>query len=80
MAHQSVGDNLISRSLLAINQLLIRISRGLFSYQIFIEAETTPDVAFVLAHTVGQKGSPDTDLGLVQHSTPRTNRLTSGQQ
>ncbi|HEY1341417.1 MAG TPA: bifunctional glycosyltransferase/class I SAM-dependent methyltransferase [Bryobacteraceae bacterium] len=32
----AIGDNWISRSLLAINQLLIRLSRGLFSYQIFM--------------------------------------------
>ena len=43
-----LGDGLLGRSALAINQLLIRISRSLFSYQIFVVAETTPDVDFIL--------------------------------
>jgi glycosyltransferase involved in cell wall biosynthesis len=49
---KALGDNLLSRALLAINSGLIRLSKTLFAYQIFIEAETTPDVAFVLADTV----------------------------
>jgi hypothetical protein len=35
--------------LLRLNQALIRLSPAMFSYQIFVEAETTPDVAYVLA-------------------------------
>jgi hypothetical protein len=32
----------VSRALLAVNQFLIRISRGLFSYQIFMRAKPLP--------------------------------------
>ena len=52
---KALGDNVSSRALLAINSGLIWLSKTLFSYQIFVEAETTPDVAFVLADTVGQQ-------------------------
>jgi len=46
---KAVGQNAVGLGLLRLNQALIRLSRTLFSYQIFVEAETTPDVAFVLA-------------------------------
>ena len=38
----ALGDNLLSRFLIALNALLIRISRGLFSYQIMIRAHARP--------------------------------------
>ena len=43
-----LGEGMLGRAALAINQLLIRISRSLFSYQIFVVAEATPDVDFIL--------------------------------
>ncbi len=43
-----LGGGLLGRAAIAVNRALIRISRTLFSYQIYVEAETTPDVAFVL--------------------------------
>jgi glycosyltransferase involved in cell wall biosynthesis len=43
-----VGHGVLGRTLLAVNQLLIRISRTLFSYQIFVIAEGTPAVDFIL--------------------------------
>jgi glycosyltransferase involved in cell wall biosynthesis len=46
---KAFGDNFVSRALLRVNLALIRISKTLFSYQFYIEAETTPDVDFVLA-------------------------------
>ncbi len=42
------GNGLVGRAALAGNLALMRISETLFSYQIYIEAETTPDVDFVL--------------------------------
>jgi glycosyltransferase involved in cell wall biosynthesis len=45
---KAFGNGLFGRSLLAINQLLIAISPTLFAYQIFVVAETTPSVDFVL--------------------------------
>jgi hypothetical protein len=45
------GNGLVGRSAVLANQLLIRISPTLFSYQLFIEAETTPDIDFILRDT-----------------------------
>ena len=43
-----LGNGVVGRAAIAANLLLIRMSKSLFSYQIYIEAETTPDVHFVL--------------------------------
>jgi len=48
---KAIGDRRLSRALLRLNQMLIRISPGLFSYQIFVTATVTPDVAYVLSST-----------------------------
>lgn len=45
------GDNPVGRGLVKANQVAIALSRTLFSYQIFVVAETTPDVDFVLRDT-----------------------------
>jgi glycosyltransferase involved in cell wall biosynthesis len=45
------GNGLLGRVTLAMNTLLIRISRTLFSYQIFVLAEGTPSVEFILSHS-----------------------------
>jgi glycosyltransferase involved in cell wall biosynthesis len=38
----AIGDNAVSRFLLAANRLLIRAARGLFSYQIFMRVKPRP--------------------------------------
>lgn len=43
-----LGDNLLGRAVVAANLALIRLSKSMFSYQILVIAETTPDVDFVL--------------------------------
>jgi 2-polyprenyl-3-methyl-5-hydroxy-6-metoxy-1,4-benzoquinol methylase len=43
-----LGDGLLGRAAITANLALIRLNRNLFSFQIFIVAETTPDVDFVL--------------------------------
>jgi glycosyltransferase involved in cell wall biosynthesis len=48
---KAIGDSRLSRALLRINQALILVSPGLFSYQIFVTATISPDVTFVLAST-----------------------------
>ena len=48
---KAIGDSRWSRALLWVNRGLIHISPGLFSYQIFVSATVTPDVAYVLAST-----------------------------
>ena len=45
---KALGDGWIGRAALAVNQALIRLSKTLFAYQIYVEAETTPDADFVL--------------------------------
>ena len=42
------GNNVFSRTLLALNRTLIRISRGLFSYQILVVARPNPSVLWLL--------------------------------
>ena len=43
-----LGNGLVGRAALALNLALIRLSKTMFSYQIYVEAETTPDVDFLL--------------------------------
>jgi glycosyltransferase involved in cell wall biosynthesis len=43
-----LGAGALGRAAVAVNQLLIRVSKTLFSYQIFVVAEGTPSVDFVL--------------------------------
>jgi 2-polyprenyl-3-methyl-5-hydroxy-6-metoxy-1,4-benzoquinol methylase len=45
---RAFGDGPLARAALAVNQALIGLSKTLFAYQIFVEAETTPDADFVL--------------------------------
>lgn len=46
-----LGDNLLGRAAVQANLVLISLSKTLFSYQIFVVADTTPDVDFVLRDT-----------------------------
>jgi glycosyltransferase involved in cell wall biosynthesis len=77
---KALGDNFLSRSALAVNRALIRMSKTLFAYQIFVEAETTPGVAFVLADTVGLKRAPVRGTTATQQELSDVNRLTSGKR
>jgi 2-polyprenyl-3-methyl-5-hydroxy-6-metoxy-1,4-benzoquinol methylase len=44
----AIGNNMLSRMLLRVNELLIRLSRGLFAYQIYIRAKPQPTVESLL--------------------------------
>lgn len=44
----ALGENLLSGLLLRLNQLLIHLSRGLFSYQIFMVVQSTPTLETLL--------------------------------
>ena len=44
----ALGDNVLSRLLLKTNQILIRLSRGLFSYQMFMRIKPRPSLEFLL--------------------------------
>lgn len=45
---KAIGDGPLARFLLALNLALIRVSRSLFAYQLFVVAESTPAVGFLL--------------------------------
>jgi 2-polyprenyl-3-methyl-5-hydroxy-6-metoxy-1,4-benzoquinol methylase len=51
------GQGVLGKAALEANLALIRLSKTLFSYQIYVEAETTPDVSFVLKDSKA-KGAP----------------------
>lgn len=48
----AVGDNWVAHLLLRLNLLAIRVSKHLFSFQIFVEADTTPDLDFLVRDAV----------------------------
>ncbi len=52
-----LGDGRLGMTALALNRLLIRISKTLFSYQIFVVARTTPDIDFILDDTRRRDGA-----------------------
>jgi hypothetical protein len=45
---KAFGEGPLAQLALAVNQLLIRLWPTIFSYQIFVEADSTPDIAFLL--------------------------------
>lgn len=45
----ALGDTRLARLLLGINQALLKISRGMFGYQIFARIKPRPTVAYLLA-------------------------------
>ena len=48
---KALGDTIAARLLLAVNRFLIRLSRGLFSYQILVTTEALPTVSELLRRT-----------------------------
>jgi glycosyltransferase involved in cell wall biosynthesis len=44
----ALGDNVVSRLLLTVNRVLIKISKRLFSYQIFMVCVPTPSLEYLL--------------------------------
>ena len=55
------GSSRVSRALLAINTALIKLSRGLFSYQMFFVVEPLPSLEYLLRsaqeHSMGRTGA-----------------------
>ncbi len=49
---KALGNNFLSRLLVRVNSALIRLSRGLFSYQIFVRAQARPAVHNLLHETI----------------------------
>jgi hypothetical protein len=52
---KALGNNFLSKTLLALNLLFIKLSKGLFSYQIYIEAETNPSVYYIVNEALKEK-------------------------
>jgi len=50
----ALGQNVFSRCLLAINDALIRLAPGLFSYQIFVVAKPNPSLEILLERAVNE--------------------------
>jgi glycosyltransferase involved in cell wall biosynthesis len=46
-----LGKGLLGHGAVQVNLALIRLSKSLFSYQFYVEADTTPDVDFVVRDT-----------------------------
>lgn len=67
-----LGHGWVGKAALLANLGLIRVSRSLFSYQIYVEAESTPDVSFVLADSTRRGARPhalkETDVSLGSES------------
>jgi glycosyltransferase involved in cell wall biosynthesis len=57
------GNGRLGRAAVALNLLLIRLSKTLFSYQIYVEAETTPAVAYVLRQSREKSATDDGTKG-----------------
>ena len=55
---KAFGDGRLARWALAANQAMMRVSNTLFAYQIYVEAETTPDTEFVLENTQAVSREP----------------------
>jgi glycosyltransferase involved in cell wall biosynthesis/2-polyprenyl-3-methyl-5-hydroxy-6-metoxy-1,4-benzoquinol methylase len=53
-----LGDGGLGRAAVRVNELLIRLSRTLFSYQIFVVADCTPNVRFVLEDSRSRSEAP----------------------
>ena len=53
------GDGVLGRTLTALNVLAIRVSRTLFSYQIFVVATPTPTVEFILDDSARRSAPPE---------------------
>ena len=70
---KAVGVNLLSRLLVRLNQVLIRLSKGLFSYQIFVRAEAKPTIDNLLVETINTSNMLRTsilEVPLPQRQTP----------
>ena len=59
---KAIGDNWISRGLMIINRALIRVCRGLFSYQIFVHAQALPTVDHLLSETISNSANLRVEL------------------
>ncbi|MGE5762909.1 MAG: bifunctional glycosyltransferase/class I SAM-dependent methyltransferase [Mycobacterium leprae] len=72
---KALGPGTAGRAALALNQVLIRASKSLFAYQIFVVAESTPSIRFVLQDSLSRSEERD---GLDQQIAPTVPRRHIG--
>jgi glycosyltransferase involved in cell wall biosynthesis len=58
----ALGNNRWSRALLRMNQMLLRISRGVFAYQICIRARALPESRYLLKQTIASSNVLRSDM------------------
>jgi 2-polyprenyl-3-methyl-5-hydroxy-6-metoxy-1,4-benzoquinol methylase len=58
----ALGENRLSRFLLAVNSFLIRVARGLFAYQIFVRLKARPAVPYLLSRAYEESDRKVRDL------------------
>jgi glycosyltransferase involved in cell wall biosynthesis len=63
-----LGEGLLGKAAVRANLALIRLSKTLFSYQIFVVAESTPDVDFVLRDANERSAVAEASGALVRES------------
>jgi hypothetical protein len=56
----ALGDGVLSRMLLGLNKALIRLSRSLFSFQIFAVVRPRPALPYLLERAVREAGHRST--------------------
>lgn len=61
---KALGDGVVARWALALNELAIRVSPALFSYQIYVEAESTPDPEFLVQDARSRGGLTLLNIGV----------------
>ncbi len=66
---KAVGDNALAHALLRANEALIRVSRTLFSYQIFVVAESRPTIDFILEDTARTSAEASQSLASARDSS-----------
>ena len=64
------GDRWLSRFLIKMNQMLIRLNRGLFSYQIFVRMKPQPSLEYLLQTAAEHSGRRAQALETAGGQTP----------
>ena len=70
----ALGDNALSRVLLRINKALIYVSRGLFSYQIFLRIKPRPSLEFLLTNAHNYSRARAETIEVAEHDANLSTR------
>ena len=73
----AVGDGLFGRLLIAINKVLIAISRSLFAYQIFAVVRPKPTLTWLLERAQQESGARAADLTAAPDGSPEAKSVIS---